>query len=98
MYFNVNGELQITGQNGFKLYAWDRTSSPYLEVYRSYMNVGNPFIETIIEGTTVEIKNWAKGLTFSEMDVRMMELEYENRQLGLKQSEMEVVLMERGVL
>lgn len=62
------------------------------------MRVGNPFIETIIEGTTVEIKNWAKGLTFSEMDVRMMELEHENRQLGLKQSEMEVTLMERGIL
>lgn len=98
MYFTINGELVITGQSGFKLYAWNRTSSPYIEVYRSYMNVGNPFIETIIEGTTVEIKNWAKGLTFSEMDVRMMELEHENRQLGLKQSEMEVVLMERGIL
>lgn len=98
MYFTINGELQITGQSGFKLYAWNRTSSPYIEVYRGYMNVGNPFIETIIEGTTVEIKNWAKGLTFSEMDVRMMELEYENKQLGLKQSEMEVVLMERGIL
>ena len=98
MYFTINGELVITGQSGFKLYAWNRTSSPYIEVYRSYMNVGNPFIETIIEGTTVEIKNWAKGLTFSEMDVRMMELEHENRQLGLKQSEMEVTLMERGIL
>lgn len=98
MYFTINGELQITGQSGFKLYAWNRTSSPYIEVYRGYMNIGNPFIETIIEGTTVEIKNWAKGLTFSEMDVRMMELEHENRQLGLKQSEMEVTLMERGIL
>lgn len=94
----VNGELQITGQSGFKLYAWNRTSSPYIDVNRSYMYVGNPYIETVIEGTTVEIKNWAKGLTFSEYDVRMMELEYENRQLGLKQSEMEVVLMERGIL
>ena len=98
MHLNIDGELQITGQSGFKLYAWNRTSSPYIEVYRGYMNVGNPFIETIIEGTTVEIKNWAKGLTFSEMDVRMMELEHENRQLGLKQSEMEVTLMERGIL
>ena len=98
MHLNIDGELQITGQSGFKLYAWNRTSSPYIEVYRGYMNVGNPFIETIIEGTTVEIKHWAKGLTFSEMDVRMMELEHENRQLGLKQSEMEVTLMERGIL
>lgn len=98
MHLNIDGELQITGQSGFKLYAWNRTSSPYIEVYRGYMNIGNPFIETIIEGTTVEIKNWAKGLTFSEMDVRMMELEHENRQLGLKQSEMEVTLMERGIL
>lgn len=98
MYFNVNGELQITGHEGFKLYAWNRSSSPYIEVYRGYMNVGNPFIETYIDGSTVYINGAAKGLTFSENEVRMMELEYENRQLGLKQSEMEVSLMERGVL
>ena len=103
---NANGQLKVTGDglivgaktSDFKLYANARSSTPYIEAYRSYMRVGNPFIETIIEGTTVEIKNWAKGLTFSEMDVRMMELEHENRQLGLKQSEMEVTLMERGIL
>ena len=103
---NANGQLKVTGDglivdaktSDFKLYANARSSTPYIEAYRSYMRVGNPFIETIIEGTTVEIKNWTKGLTFSEMDVRMMELEHENRQLGLKQSEMEVTLMERGIL
>ena len=98
MYFTVNGELQITGQSGFKLYAWNRTSSPYIEVYRSYMNVGNPYIETWIDGSKVYINGDVAGYSFSEKDVQIMELQEENRQLALKQSEMEVVLMERGIL
>ena len=98
MYFTVNGELQITGQSGFKLYAWNRTSSPYIEVYRSYMNIGNPYIETWIDGSKVYINGDVAGYSFSEKDVQIMELQEENRQLALKQSEMEVVLMERGIL
>lgn len=97
MHLNINGELQITGKSGFKVHAWNR-SGPYLEIYRSYMNVGHPSAETWIDGSTVYINSKVAGYAFSENDVRMMELEYENKQLGLKQSEMEVVLMERGIL
>nr|DAY63886.1 MAG TPA: tail protein [Caudoviricetes sp.] len=97
MHLNINGELQITGQSGFKLYAWNRTSSPYIEVYRSYMNVGNPFIETYIDGSKVYISNLST-YAISELEVQNMELQEENRQLALKQSEIEVTLMEKGVL
>lgn len=97
MHLNISGELQITGQSGFKVRAWNR-ADPYLEIYRSYMNVGHPSAETWIDGSTVYINSKVAGYAFSENDVRMMELEYENKQLGLKQSEMEVVLMERGIL
>lgn len=97
MHLNISGELQITGQSGFKVHAWNR-ADPYLEIYRSYMNVGHPSAETWIDGSTVYINSKVAGYAFSENDVRMMELEYENKQLGLKQSEMEVVLMERGIL
>lgn len=97
MHLNISGELQITGQSGFKVHAWNR-ADPYLEIYRAYMNVGHPSAETWIDGSTVYINSKVAGYAFSENDVRMMELEYENKQLGLKQSEMEVVLMERGIL
>lgn len=97
MHLNISGELQITGQSGFKVHAWNR-ADPYLEIYRSYMNVGHPSAETWIDGSTVYINSKVAGYSFSENEVRMMELEYENKQLGLKQSEMEVVLMERGIL
>ena len=103
---NANGRITVTGDgldinaktSEFKLYANNRASAPYIEIYRSYMNVGIPQAETYIDGSTVYINGSAKGLVFSENDVRMMELEHENRQLGLKQSEMEVTLMERGIL
>ena len=98
MNFKVEGALNITGQSGFNIYAWNRTSSPYLELYRSYMIIGNPFIETWIDGTTVYIKGVAKGLTITELEVQNLELQAENQSLALKQSEMEVTLMEKGIL
>ena len=61
------------------------------------MNVGNPFIETYIDGSKVYISNLST-YAISELEVQNMELQEENRQLALKQSEIEVTLMEKGVL
>lgn len=97
MEMRIDGALNLVGQSGLNLYAWNRSSSPYLELFRSYMNIGNDFIEVYIDGTAVYIPS-IRSRVISELEVQNMELMAENQQMGLKQSELEVTLMERGVL
>lgn len=97
MEMRIDGALNLVGQSGFNIYAWNRSSTPYLELFRSYMNVGNAYIEVYIDGTAVYVPN-IRSRVISELEVQNMELMAENQQMGLKQSELEVTLMERGVL
>ena len=91
--------LEINGYEGnCEIYSNGKTGEPYIGCYSAYVSVGRPDIEAYIDGSTVYINGSAKGITLSEYEVHIMELEYDNQQNGLRQSELEVTLMERGIL